>query len=453
MSVRRAAAPLALVAALAVVAFVLLGSGQEYTLRAEFSNSGGLVRGGEVRVLGRRVGGVGDIEVTPDGQASIELTIKDDRVLPLTDGTRAQIRTVGQAGVANHYVDLIPGPSSGEKLADGATLPSAQTQELVSLDAVLSSMDAPARAAIRDVLRHSSEIYAGSSSRYFNGMLAQLSPALQEVQGFAGQLASDKANIARLIDTSATASQAIASRRPDLVGAVANTATTMRALASEREALGDSLERAPAVLAQAGETFASAEVAVSALRPTLRAVPAAADPLGTVLDRLPGVLGPTATTLRTLRTQFPALQESLAGFAPLRDPTLAALRSASTALGDARPILAGLRPYGPDLLLGIFNGLIGISTGPYDQAGHYVHLEFTQSPQFFLGGAASPLFTSTPLVPGTFDLRGNVAARCPGSLHPPAPDGSNPFIPDPSTCDPSKNVSPEVNEPLVGNEP
>jgi hypothetical protein len=39
-------------------------------------------------------------------------------------------------------------------------------------------------------------------------------------------------------------------------------------------------------------------------------------------------------------------------------------------------------------------------------------------------------------VPNLVGYRTGVDARCPGAAVEPAPDGSNPWIPDPSLCDP-----------------
>jgi hypothetical protein len=165
-----------------------------------------------------------------------------------------------------------------------------------------------------------------------------------------------------------------------------------------------------------------------------------------VLKRLPPALGRTAPVLRDLNAQLPDLRRALRGFAPLARPAIAGLRATATALREARPILAGLRAYGSDFILGIFNGLVGISTGPYDAGGHYVHLEFTQSPQQLLGGAAAGLFSQS-LLPGVLSLRTKRDAPCPGSAGPPAPDLSSPWIPDATLCNPSHEIPASVNEP------
>jgi hypothetical protein len=112
----------------------------------------------------------------------------------------------------------------------------------------------------------------------------------------------------------------------------------------------------------------------------------------------------------------------------------------------ARPIVRDVRYYGVDLLLGVFLGLAGTAPANYDRWGHYARIEFTEPYQSLLGGPLAPLF-SKPLVPSLFDLRTRLLRRCPGGNTPPAPDGSNPWIPDPSICTPSQDVPLSVDFP------
>jgi phospholipid/cholesterol/gamma-HCH transport system substrate-binding protein len=147
-----------------------------------------------------------------------------------------------------------------------------------------------------------------------------------------------------------------------------------------------------------------------------------------------------------LRAQLPGLQRSLAGLAPLAPVADTALRSAGKALDLARPIARVARFYGSDLILGVFAGLAGVATANHDQWGHYARLEFTQPYQTSLGGPLSGLLAK-PLLPGLFDLRTRLSRRCPGGNTPPAPDGSSPWVPDPSICDPAQDVPAAVNTP------
>src|SRR5581483_1146995 len=133
----------ALAAGVLAVAIVIIASaGSGYQIHAIFQDSGQLVTGAEVQVAGRAVGSVSGLSLTPGGQAEVTLALDGGSGLtPLHLGTRAIIRAVGQAGVDNRFVQLIPGPTSAPELPDGATLPSTQTNGIVDLDAVLDSFD------------------------------------------------------------------------------------------------------------------------------------------------------------------------------------------------------------------------------------------------------------------------------------------------------------------------
>ena len=105
--VGRVAALGAVIAAVALVAIVLFGSGGDsYKVKATFANGGQLVKGNPVQVGGVPVGSVQDsIKITEDGQAEVEMTIKDDHQ-PLHVGTQATIRQFSLSGIANRYIDL-----------------------------------------------------------------------------------------------------------------------------------------------------------------------------------------------------------------------------------------------------------------------------------------------------------------------------------------------------------
>jgi hypothetical protein len=133
----------------------------------------------------------------------------------------------------------------------------------------------------------------------------------------------------------------------------------------------------------------------------------------------------------------------------LAPPTVTALHATGPALKEAMPILAGLRDYGPDLLLGVINGLAGISSGNYDAVGHYVRLEFAQPFQTFLGGTFGDTFGTLlhNLGGSLFGLRTHITAICPGGNEPPAADGSSPWIPSKSICNPADDIPASVNQP------
>ncbi|MGZ6709076.1 MAG: MlaD family protein, partial [Solirubrobacteraceae bacterium] len=63
----RVVALLALLAAILVVGYVLLGGGSDYTVHARFQNASQLVKGNLVQVSGVSIGKVKSIDLSPNG--------------------------------------------------------------------------------------------------------------------------------------------------------------------------------------------------------------------------------------------------------------------------------------------------------------------------------------------------------------------------------------------------
>jgi phospholipid/cholesterol/gamma-HCH transport system substrate-binding protein len=431
----------------AVTALVLVGSRGDYIIHAQFEDAGQLVTGGEVQLAGRRVGSISNLSLTRAGLADVTLSISDSSVVPLHRGTRAMIRAVGQAGVANRFVQLAPGSVSAPILRDGATLPTTQTDGIVDLDAVLDTFDPRTRASMQQLIAHSAQVFAGSGSRYFNQMLGQLDPALGTLDRLSGQIAGDRLALGRLVRTGATAAGAVASRSTALEDTVAAVARTFDAIASERTQLADLLQRTPAVLGQARGTLSRAMTAVRALRPTLRALVPVGPPLRRFLGVVTPTLGRSTPVVRRLIGQLSPLRSTLEGLGPLEGPAVSGLRSTTVATRALTPILTGIREYGSDLVLGVFNGLGGLVSGPYTSQGHYAKLNFVQSPQTVSAGPLSQLLSQFPLAPGVIGVRTHLLARCPGGDAPPAPDGSNPWIASPGLCNPADDLPLSVDFP------
>jgi phospholipid/cholesterol/gamma-HCH transport system substrate-binding protein len=89
--IARIVAIAALIAAVVVAGFVLLGGTAEYTVKARFQNAAQLVKGNLVQVSGLKAGEIQDIALTPDGQAELTLAI-DEEYAPLRFGGRIQGR-------------------------------------------------------------------------------------------------------------------------------------------------------------------------------------------------------------------------------------------------------------------------------------------------------------------------------------------------------------------------
>ncbi|MGE4426107.1 MAG: MlaD family protein [Solirubrobacteraceae bacterium] len=438
-------------AALLVWATVLRSGDANYTLHAQFANAGQLVTGARVEVAGVQIGQIEEISIAEGGLADVRMRITDDRFAPLRKGTRASIRSVGQATITNRFIDIGPGPSDAPELADGAVLSPKDTAGIVDLDAILNAFDPATRKQLARLIEHGAQVYAGSSGEDFNRMLAELDPAVESVAGLVKDLATDQRAIQQLVKDGSTAAKAVASRRTQLETAVDKTADTLETVAGETDALSDVLNRAPSVLKQAGGTLRSAATTIDDLRPTLRAVPEPQAQLRLLLHRLPVALKRTDKAAVKLDALVPDLKVALGRVPALEEPLVRGVRDVADGLKVAMPMLEGLRFYGSDLILGVVNGLISIGTGQYNVHGHYLKMEFVQTVQTALGGALSPLLGALTggddFLPGLINAATRQGNRCPGGNAPPAPDGSNPWYPKEGICDPTQSMSSQVNNP------
>jgi phospholipid/cholesterol/gamma-HCH transport system substrate-binding protein len=429
---RRAAAIGALAVVLIVVIALIIKAQSSYQVHALFSDASQLVKGDLIEVGGRPVGTVQKISLRSDNQADVLMKITAGDVKPLHQGTLLTVRPVGQSGIANRYIQVDPGPDSAPKIADGGTLPATATIPQVDLDALLDSLDPTVRKALQDLFREGARVFHGRT-KDVNSLLAYLNPALGQTRAVTDELTRDNAAVGRLVRTGAALSAALVSRRPDLQQGIANAAATMRAIGSENAALGDTLSRAPGVLRQGRGTLASLTAALAQVNPALREAQPSAAPLAKLLRQLPPTTRAATPVLRDVADILPPLDKGLRSIPALAQVAVPALQSTTKAVGDALPIFAGLRPYGPDLVNGLLKGVAGDTTFGYDANGHFVRV----TPLVSATGA-SGLLSLPGVSPSSLSgVRTGITARCPGGAVEPAPDSSNPWIPDPALCNPA----------------
>src|SRR5437588_9100529 len=129
--ISRVAALGALAAAVFVVGLILLQGGSAYTLRADFADAGGLVPGNLVLMGPATVGTVNSIDLTPNGQAEVKMSLDSDS--PVPQGTIARIYENSLSGSANRYVVLEAGADRGRSIPSGGLIPQSDTRSFVSL--------------------------------------------------------------------------------------------------------------------------------------------------------------------------------------------------------------------------------------------------------------------------------------------------------------------------------
>jgi phospholipid/cholesterol/gamma-HCH transport system substrate-binding protein len=444
----------ALVVGVAALAVVLLGGDRQYVVHARFASASQMVKGGEVKIGGERVGTVAKVALTPDWHADLTLKIDADHA-PLRRGTVASVRQVSLSGVANRYVDLqMPPGDRQETIPEGGVIDERDTNSAVDIDQLFNLLRPRERQGLQRVIRGFGRSIGGRSRQAAAGF-RYLDPNLSTNARLFDELTRDRPALGRFIVDSSRLATDVAERRDDLAGLVDQFADFTGALAHRRSSLGSAIDVLPTFLRRADTTFVNLRATLDDLDPVLDDTRPVARRLGPLLDQLrpfardarPTVRDLAATLVRKGRdNDLLELTKSNVPLAQIlvrtaqrngaqREGALPA--SVKAFEGQTQPT-ADLRPYTPDLI------------GWFDDFGHTGILDANGGAAraaAMANGFADVNGTLTPIPP---DLREkvfeSVAAvgqnnRCPGSGDHPAVDGSNPWKPTPDfNCDPSHRL-------------
>jgi phospholipid/cholesterol/gamma-HCH transport system substrate-binding protein len=437
MTIARGAVLGALLAVVAVLAILVLsnGGGEQYKLI--FQNAGQLVKGDDVQIGGRRIGGVDDILLTDDNQAEVVVTVEEPYA-PLHEGTEATIRLTSLSGVANRYIALAPGPNNAPEIPPGGRLGVVQTTSVVDLDQIFNTLDPRTRKGLQQYIQGSAAQYEGQgenvneSAKYFNPFLSTTDQLVKE-------LARDQTTLERALVAGASVTGAVAQRAPQLTSLITNLNGMMGAIAAENGSLSQALGVLPDTLRQGNSTFVDLRATLDDLDPLLQASSVAAKDLPRFFRQLRPLLDESTPT-------FQNLSAIVSQPGPFNDATDAVrklplleriggptFRSAIRAMRDGQPVIDFLRPYSPDLV-GWFRDF-GQSAANYDANGHYARVMPTfgvfQYQPNGSGGSLEPVSPAQRLA----GLTSGFTRRCPGAASQPRPDGSNPFAPAGFDCD------------------
>src|SRR5215210_3656881 len=256
---------LVLLAIIAVAVLLFRGDGG-YTVTAEFINAGQVVKGNEVKAGGVAIGSVKSIDVTQDGHAKVEFSIKDGDYRPLRRGTQVMIKQASLSGIANRYIDLKLGPASGEEIEDGGTIGPDETTTAVELDQIFDLFDDRTRTGLQDFFKGSGQMLHGKGRQLRRGV-HYLNPALSTGARLFGELTRDDALLEKFLVDSGTLVNALAQRRDDLTGVVGNLNATFGALGRQQSALAESVTRLPPFMRRANTTFVNLRSALDDVDP------------------------------------------------------------------------------------------------------------------------------------------------------------------------------------------
>jgi virulence factor Mce-like protein len=302
--VRRVVIVLLALAAAAVGATAAAGSGgpsqsdgMHYTV--ELDNAFGVTNGSDVKVAGVRAGQVTDMRVDPrTTHALIDISITETGFGSLR--TDAFCETRPQSLIGEYFVDCRPGTSS-QALANGATIPIAQTASTVPADLLNNIMRLPYRERLRIIV---DELGGGVGGRAgdLNDAIRRAVPALRETDQVLAILAKQNHTLAELTKNADTVIGDLAANRKDVGRWVTQTRRTAAASAERRAAIAASLQRLPVFLRELTPTMASLGRASDAQTPALANLNASAGQLTRLFRDIPPFARASQTGFRTLAT-------------------------------------------------------------------------------------------------------------------------------------------------------
>ena len=427
-----------------VVALLMFGGGNGYTVTATFENAGQLVKGNYVEIGGRPVGKVKSIELDGHAQANVKLSVGSG-FDPLHEGTTAVIRASSLSGIANRYVELHLGPNSAPKIEDGGQISADRTQAPVDLDQLFNTLDPKTRKGLQDIIQGGATQYGGKSAqaeeaiRYFNPALSTSAQVMRE-------LVRDRSSFQRFVNNTAETVSALEARRSDLAALVDNTSTTAQAIGDENVALGRALGLLPGTLRRANTTFVNLRATLDDLDVLVNESKPATKDLAPLFRKLRPLVQDSRPTIRDLRVLIRKqganndLIDQLAKMPRLAKIAKDTFPHDIEALTKSLPVISYIRPYTPDLTGWITK--FGQVANPYDANGHYARIQPMFNQFQVTDTPAGPTLTPLPDdLAGRNGLNARNSLRCPGGAMQPPPDGSAPWPGDAPGCDPT-NVPP-----------
>ena len=288
----------------------------------------------EVRISGVDVGHVVTLKLGNEGKtrANIEIAAK---YAPIRANTHAILRQKTLLGQT--YVQLIPKGQTGRYLRDGAQLASSQVEPSVTLDDILSALNAKTR---RDFQIWQESVAEGINGHGedINASFAQLEPFVESANRLVTLLDAQEGAVRELVHNTGVVFKALGSRDHELEGSIVNGERTFHAAAEASQAFAAAFRALPTfehnstvALKETDRFAAIANPYFKEFQPTERQLAAtleAAKPFAPQFNSFLTALGPLT---KAAKTDLPDLKKSLDLTTPI--------------LENFRPVLHNLDPF------------------------------------------------------------------------------------------------------------
>ena len=218
------------------------GSTNDYS--AVFTDVSRLKAGQSVRVAGIRVGTVNSVSLQADKKVVVQFDA--DRNVVLTEGTRAAVRYLNLVG--DRYLELIDGPGSTKRVADGGQIPVSRTQPALDLDLLLGGL----KPVTQGLNAHDVNALTSGLLQVFQGQGGTIDSLFSKTTSFSNAVYENDQNVQQLIDNLNIVVGTVSKDGKQFSGAVDRLEQLVSGLSNDRDTIGsaiDALDRGTASLA------------------------------------------------------------------------------------------------------------------------------------------------------------------------------------------------------------
>lgn len=320
---------------------------QPHEVKVVFDEAVSVYSGLDVRVDGLDAGKVKSAK-NEDGKAVVTLGIKDDKVWPLHQGTKAQLRFGSTIGNGTRQIELIQGPASAPEIPDGGVIPNADSIEAVEFDDIFDTFNKKTQKALQGALKGTGDTFGPRSSELADGV-RETPEGLQSLANLTGDLSADAPALRAFVANTYRVTNALSTRRGQISDLVGVASQTFRTFANNTTGIKSSLEKFPPAVREARTTLARLDTSVDHLDGLVTDLKPGATQLGLVSKDLRPALAnlrktvPVAvSTFRTARATAPRITTLLDKAQPFSD-------KAAPVFTRLAPMIACIRPYSPEI--------------------------------------------------------------------------------------------------------
>ncbi len=300
---------------------------QGYRVTVPFAEATQLSTEADVRISGVTVGRVKTIEPDKATGRSLVVIELQSRYAPLPADARAILRQKTLLGET--YVELSPGTSGDEILADGGVLEESQVSPTVQLDEIYRTFDPETRAAFQTWMQEQAKAI-GPHGRDLNDALGNLGPFAEDAAELVDILNRQEGAVQSLVSNTGVVFEALTERGTQLRSLIENSNRVFAATAARDEELKQAFLALPTFERESAQTLER-----------LAEFSETTNPLVTQLRPAARELSPTLQDLGALAPDLEALFRELG---PLIDASRTGFPAAERVLEDARPLIAQLDP-------------------------------------------------------------------------------------------------------------